>query len=275
MEALSNLFYFIVALGILVTFHEFGHFWVARKLGVRVLTFSVGFGKPIWRKLARDGVVYQVGMIPLGGYVKMLDERDGDVSDKDVHQAFNRKPVWRRFAIVAAGPIANFLLAILLYWWVFGLGITDYNTRVGEVASQSIAESGGLRPGDVITKVDGAEVSTSTQLVRRLALRLGNQDTLHLQVVNQGSARNLELELKNWRVDPTKPDILGSLGIRHQASVQKPLLDFVTEGGPADKAGLQKGDLILSIDGNQINYWNEMVKLVQARPDETVNVEVN
>jgi len=274
MTALSNLFYFIVALGILVTFHEFGHFWVARKLGVRVLTFSVGFGKPLWKRKGKDGVLYQIGMIPLGGYVKMLDEREAEVEEKYAHQAFNRKSVWARFAIVAAGPIANFLLAIFLYWWVFGIGINGFNTKVGEVIPQSIAAKGDVREGDLILEVDGAGVETRSQLIRRVALRLGDSDDLVLKVENSGRVREVFLPLAGWKVDPEKPDILGALGIKHQILVQKPLLDNVTEDGPAGKAGILSGDLIVSINDEKIHYWNDLVRRVSSNPGESVKVTV-
>ncbi len=275
MAALSNFFYFIVAIGILVTFHEFGHFWVARKLGVKVLTFSVGFGKPLWKRKAKDGVLYQIGMIPLGGYVKMLDEREGEIDPSLVDQAFNRQVVWRRFAIVLAGPMANFLLAILFYWAVFSLGITGFNTKVGEVSKDSIAANAGVKNGVMITAVDGASVETSSQLIRRIALRLGDDDHLVLTTNSQGKEKAHLLSIDGWRVHPTRPQLLESLGIKHQNLVQQPLFNSVLEGGPADKAGIKAGDLVKAIDDEPVYYWNDLVKIVSARAGKISNFKID
>ena len=160
MEGLVSIFYsiaaFVTAIGILVTIHEFGHFWVARKMGVKVLRFSVGFGKPIWKKTAGpDQTEYVLACIPLGGYVKMLDEREGDVAESDLDRTFNRKSVWRRFAIVAAGPAFNFLFAIAAYSLIYMMGVVGVKPVIGVVSSPSPAYSAGIRAQDTILSVNG------------------------------------------------------------------------------------------------------------------------
>ena len=179
MGFLGATFWFIVTLGVLVTIHEFGHFWVARRCGVQVLKFSVGFGRPLWSRVARDGTCYQVAMIPLGGYVQFLDERESEVAPADRDMAFNRKPVGRRIAIVLAGPLANLALCVALFWTAFMVGLPGSVPMVGKV--EGLAESSGLRPGDRIVAVDGAPVETWVQLITPLALAAIDHRALDLQ----------------------------------------------------------------------------------------------
>src|SRR3546814_3035259 len=151
-EILGSIWWLIVSLGVLVTFHEFGHYWVARRCGVKVLRFSVGFGKALWSRRGKDGTEYQIAAIPLGGYVKMLDEREGEVAPAELDHAFNRKSVWKRIAIVIAGPLANLLLCVMLFWAMFVIGRPDYAPVVGQVGG--IAATAGLQQGDTILKVE-------------------------------------------------------------------------------------------------------------------------
>ena len=167
-EVLGSIWWLLVALGLLITFHEFGHFWVARRLGVRVLRFSVGFGKPLWSRRGADGTEYVVAAIPLGGYVKMLDEREGQVAEHEKDQAFNRKPVWSRIAIVAAGPIFNLIFAVLAFWLMFMVGIPESRPVIGTVSG--IAAEAGIEPGDAITEVDGTPMQN---VVARLSATPG------------------------------------------------------------------------------------------------------
>lgn len=275
MDFFYNAFYFVIALGILVTFHEFGHFWVARKLGVKVLVFSVGFGKPIWQRKGKDGVTYMIASIPLGGYVKMLDEREGDVDSEELDYAFNRKSVWARMAIVLAGPLANFLLAIVFYWLMFGMGVTDLNTRVGKIDPQSIAGQAGLVSGDSIKRVDGEEVVLLKDVNLAIAARLGETSSITLDVESaRGLEKQLTMSLKNWQVDTSRPQILQSLGITHMVSDLEiaPTLAEVTVGSPADKAGIQRGDTIKEYDGQKVKNWRHLVALVQEDKDKTVSL---
>src|SRR5690349_23505585 len=168
MEAIGQLWWFIVAIGVLVTVHEFGHFWVARKCNVRVLRFSVGFGKPLWMKRGRDGTEYAIAAIPLGGYVKMLDEREHDITEEEAKHAFNRQSVGKRIAIAAAGPIANVLMCVLLLWGTFVVGLPEYAPVIGR--ANGIAAEAGLRTGDEVLSIDGRATPTWTDVRFGLAV---------------------------------------------------------------------------------------------------------
>ena len=176
----GSVWWMIVSIGVLVTFHEFGHFWVARRCGVRVLRFSVGFGRPLWLRRGRDGTEYAIAAIPLGGYVKMLDEREGEVAPEDVHRAFNRKSVWRRIAIVAAGPLANLLLCVALLWGMFVIGRPDYAPVVGR--ADGIAAEAGLRPGDTLLAVGDRATPTWSEAALALTTAALDREPVALQV---------------------------------------------------------------------------------------------
>lgn len=270
---------FIVALGILVTIHEYGHFWVARKLGVKVLTFSIGFGKPFLEKTGKDGVRYVIATIPLGGYVKMLDERDSEqnIPEQDKPFAFNQKSVWVRMAIVLAGPVANFLLAIFLYWCMFILGTDGLRPVVGDVPESSIAFQAGLKNQDLIVAVDGESIVTSQDLVEGLAKRLGDKDFLSLTIQRSTSSlpKILSFNLKNWQVDDEKPQILHSLGIFHPLEDGSTQVDKVSEGKAAAKAGIQVGDVITQVDGIAVNKWRDMVVIISSMPNRSTKIQVN
>lgn len=274
MTVLSNFFFFIVALGILVTIHEFGHFWVARKLGVKVLTFSVGFGRPLWQRKGRDGVNYVVAMIPLGGYVKMLDEREGEVAPEEIDSAFNRKSVWARMAIVLAGPIANFILAIVLYWWMFAVGIDGLSTELGKTQPESIASLAGLKAGDKITKVDGEPVILLQDVVTSIAKRLGEKSEIVLTVKPEGrvSEKEVRLNLANWQVDADEPQLLESLGIRHAIHDLPAIIDSVAPDTPAAKAGLIAKDVIVQFNEQEVNNWRDLVNQIQPNAGKKVGL---
>ena len=279
MDALWNLFSFIIALGILVTIHEYGHFWVARKLGVKVLTFSVGFGKPLLQKVGKDGVRYVLAAIPLGGYVKMLDEREPDqeISEEDKPFAFNRKSVWARMAIVLAGPIANFLLAIFLYWCIFMMGTDGLKPVVGNVPESSIAFNAGLLQDDLIVAVDGEAIVTTQDLVEGLAKRLGDKYRLILNVKRKGSSqnKNIYLDLQTWQVDDEKPEILHSLGIYHPRENISTEVASLSEGKAAMNAGIEVGDMITMIDGQSVDKWIEMVVIIRSMPGKSTTLQVD
>ncbi len=278
MTFIENIFYFIIALGILVTIHEYGHFWVARKLGVKVLTFSIGFGKPIWQRLAKDGVNYQVAMIPLGGYVKMLDEREGDVSQQDLPYAFNRQSVWKRIAIVLAGPVANFILAIVLYWGIFIAGITQLGTQMGEIDKSTIAGKSGLQAGDTITHVDGYPVNFLNDIVLSSAIRIGEKSTMALTVISRnGSDKVLTLDLSQWDLENSERYILDSLGIRSIIADQniEPILSMIKENTAASQAGLLVGDKIVAFNQRPVKSWRILTKeMIQPSPNQPVTFTV-
>ncbi|NNJ72960.1 MAG: sigma E protease regulator RseP, partial [Enterobacterales bacterium] len=276
LDILWNIGSFIVALGILVTIHEYGHFWVARRCGVKVLKFSVGFGKSIWSHRGKDGTVYTVAAIPLGGYVKMLDEREGTVAPADLPRAFNKQPVTSRIAIVAAGPLANFLLAIFIYAWMYMLGMPALQPYIGDVPEASIAQYAGLKKGDLILAVDDREVGSWQDVNHAVARRMGETEelTLTIQKENESIPRDYVLQLSNWTVDPKQPDLLGTLGLSTWTPTHEPVLGDIVANEAAAKAGLAVGDRIIRIDGQQITTWNDMVAIITARPDQTVLFEI-
>ncbi|TQV85761.1 RIP metalloprotease RseP [Exilibacterium tricleocarpae] len=274
MDGLLTIVWFIVALGVLVTFHEFGHYYVARRCGVRVLRFSVGFGKPLLTWRDRRDTEFVLAAIPLGGYVKMLDEREGEVAPEDLDQAFTRKSVWQRIAIVAAGPIANFLLAIVLFWGQLLPGSTDVIPIVGAVETGSLAEQAGLEPGQEILAVDGMPTPTWTALNRQLLQRLGETGSLKFTVKYPDSNLNYESEviLEQWLRGAEEPDPMAGIGL----TLQRPpvVIDTVESDSPAARAGLQPLDRIVSADGKTMNTWSDWVTYVRAHPEQTIDLIV-
>ncbi len=214
MSALYMVVGLIVALGVLVTFHEFGHFWVARRCGVKVLRFSVGFGTPLVRWHDRHGTEFVVAAIPLGGYVKMLDEREGDVPAELLDRAFNRKTVFQRIAIVAAGPVANFLLAILFFWVLAMLGSQQIKPVIGSVVADSPAAIAGLASGQEVVAVDGEAVDGWSGVNLQLVRRLGETGELSVTVLEKGSSVPAvhQVRISSWLKNEDNPDPIGGLG---------------------------------------------------------------
>ncbi|MGF6392561.1 RIP metalloprotease RseP [Pseudomonas plecoglossicida] len=276
MTALYMIIGTLVALGVLVTFHEFGHFWVARRCGVKVLRFSVGFGMPLLRWHDRQGTEFVVAAIPLGGYVKMLDEREGEVPPAQLDQAFNRKSVRQRIAIVAAGPIANFLLAIVFFWLLAMMGSQQIRPVIGAVEPGSLAASAGLMAGQEIVSVDGEPTSGWSAVNLQLVRRLGESGTLQVGVRDEGASadRQLQVKLDNWLKGADEPDPIQSLGLRPWRPALEPVLAEIDPKGPAAAAGLKTGDTLLAIDGVALNDWQQVVDNVRARPQAQVVVRV-
>lgn len=277
MSALYMIIGTLVALGVLVTFHEFGHFWVARRCGVKVLRFSVGFGMPLLRWHDRKGTEFVIAAIPLGGYVKMLDEREGEVPADQLDQSFNRKTVRRRIAIVAAGPIANFLLAMVFFWVLAMLGSQQVRPVIGAVEAGSIAAKAGLSAGQEIVAIDGEPTTgwggaVNLQLVRRL----GESGTVQLVVREQDSTAETprELVLDKWLKGADEPDPIKSLGIRPWRPALPPVLAELDPKGPAQAAGLKTGDRLLALDGQVLGDWQQVVDLVRVRPDTKIVLKV-
>lgn len=274
MDLLYTLFVMLATLGILVAIHEYGHFWVARRCGVKVLRFSIGFGRALARWRDRQGTEYVIAAIPLGGYVKMLDEREGEVPAADLHLAFNRKPVLSRIAIVAAGPLANFLLAIVVYWTLFMVGERGYAPVVGQVEEASIADMAGLEPGQEIIAVDGRSTPTRQALSFRLLDRLGDSGPISFTVKYADSDMLYESQatLNSWLSGADEPDLYRALGLRLYVPEVPPKVSEIVDGGPAGRAGLQAGDLILSADGVAMPGWETWVDYVRLRPGESIGV---
>ena len=276
MSILHNLFFFIVAIGVLVTFHEFGHYWVARKAGVKVLRFSVGFGKPLfkWRRTTAEGdeIEYVVAAIPLGGYVKMLDEREGSVSESEKKRAFNNASIGKRIAIVFAGPAFNFILAIFLYWIVFMLGATVNRPYVGESVNGSLASQAGFEIQDEVLQVGDTAVRSWNDF--RLEVLNQGLDGGDLQIhvlTKDGEEYTRKLALGDFRLLENEGDIFKHIGFTHWRPQLKAEIAGVIAEGAAENAGLQKGDLVLSVDGVAVDRWMSLVEMIRAKPNLAMN----
>ena len=276
MTALYMIIGTLIALGVLVTFHEFGHFWVARRCGVKVLRFSVGFGTPLLRWHDRRGTEFVIAAIPLGGYVKMLDEREGEVPPALVEQSFNRKSVRERIAIVAAGPIANFLLAILFFWVVAMLGSQQVRPVIGAVEPGSLAATAGLNVGQEIVSIDGEPTTGWSAVNLQLVRRLGESGTLRVGVVDEGATteRQHQITLSHWLKGVDEPDPIQSLGLRPWRPAVAPVLAEIDPKGPAAAAGLKTGDKLLALDGVALADWQQVVDAVRARPQQQVSLRI-
>ncbi|MCO7233362.1 MULTISPECIES: sigma E protease regulator RseP [unclassified Cobetia] len=275
MGVIQNILAVIVVLGVLITIHEYGHFWVARRCGIKVLRFSIGFGKPFWSWTDRHGTEYGVAAIPLGGYVKMLDEREGPVDPAERHLAFNTKSVWKRIAVVSAGPLANFLLAIVAYWALFVAGTTTVVPMVGAVAPDSPAGRAGLAPKTEIVAINGEATPSWDEVNLRLIGAIGDDSlTLTTRAEGASTTREQSLDVTRFLVDQDPPRPLVTLGITAWRPQLPAVLGRVLDGGAAQAAGLQAGDRIVSINGTLVVDWIDFVERVRGAPGETLSVLV-
>lgn len=276
MSALYMIVGTLVALGVLVTFHEYGHFWVARRCGVKVLRFSVGFGRPLCRWYDRQGTEFVIAAIPLGGYVKMLDEREGDVPATLLGQAFNRKTVKQRVAIVSAGPLANFLLALIFFWALAMLGTEQIRPVVGAVEADSLADRAGLTAGQEIIEINGKPTAGWAEVNLQLIRRLGETGSLDMLVKNLdgGQTQQLRLQLSDWLKGAEEPDPIGSLGIRPWRPEIAPVVAQLDPEGPAGKAGVQLGDRLVSLNEQPLNEWQEVIDRVRPLGGQSVRLQV-
>ncbi|NLJ91985.1 MAG: sigma E protease regulator RseP [Aeromonadales bacterium] len=264
---LWNLGAFVVALGILVAVHEYGHFWVARRNGVKVERFSIGFGKAIWRRVGRDGTEYVLAMIPLGGYVKMLDGRVDEVPLAMQGQAFNHKSVWARMAIVVAGPMANFLFAIFAFWLMFLIGVPAIKPVFDDVLPNSPAAQAGLTPGSEITAIDGKKVRTWEDVNFALIGRIGEASTEFELTSKSGQARSTTIPLAAWQFNPEQTSPITALGLVPVGAQFTLTVANVVAGGPAEAAGLQIDDKLISVNNEPLADWPHMVSIIQSAPD--------
>ena len=266
----------IVTLGLLIAFHEYGHFWAARKLGVKVLRYSIGFGKPLWmRKSGIDQTEYVIAAIPLGGYVKMLDEGEGEVSQEEKHRAFNRQSVWSRFAIVLAGPMFNFIFAIFAFWLMYLIGVPGVKPIVGEVTPQTIAAISGFKTGDEIIEVEGEETPTwGTVRLAMLDHSLDADEIIIKVRSDNGGMHSLTLPVKDATTEVKQKDLLTFVGITPYRPELPAILGQLETGGPAEIAGLLKGDQVITIEGKQVTNWSTLVELVRAHPNQEIQLEI-
>ena len=276
MNILVTLAAFIVALGLLIVVHEFGHYLIARLCNVKVLRFSVGFGAPLWRKtLGRDRTEWVIAAFPLGGYVKMVDEREGRVAPEDLPRAFNRQSVYRRFAIVVAGPVANFLLAIVFYWVLFLHGLPGLKPILGPVAPDTPAAAAGFQSGETITKI-GDEPIATWQDARWLLLQQAVQkNRVRIEVRGPGGAIAWrELNLAGLSGEQLDSDFLRAVGFSYYRPPIRPVIGDVVSGGAAARAGLRPGDEFIAIDGREVTRWEQVVELVRSQPGKPLKVEI-
>ena len=276
MTLLTTLVAFVIALGSLILFHELGHYLVARALGVKVLRFSIGFGRPLLsRTYGADRTQWVIAAFPLGGYVKMVDEREGKVAPEDLPRAFNRQSVWRRFAIVVAGPSANFLLAIAIYWLLFISGMPGLRPILDEPPPATPAHAAGFHEGDTLVKI-GAEPVATWQDARWVLLQHAvNRAAVKVEVSDRrGYIHVRTLDLSGLTTDDLDGDFLRAAGLVRFNPPLAPVLGQVIDAAPADKAGLQAGDRIVAIDGVPVTQWQQVVSTVRDRPGAPIAVEI-
>ncbi len=277
MEFLHSIVAFIVAIGVLVTVHEFGHFIVAKRLGVKVLRFSVGFGRALWsRRAGPDDTEYVVAAIPLGGYVKMLDEREGEVSQDELSRAFNRQSLSVRIAIVVAGPLANFLFAIMAYWLMFIIGVVGLRPVVDEVAPGSPAQLAGLAGGDEILMVEERRTATWEGVMQRVIGAALDREPVTLAVRDLNERRQeLVLDLAGLSLDDVAGgEFFEKLGIRPLRPRLPPIIERTVAGSPAERSGLLPGDRVIRADGEPVAEWGAWVEYVRSHGGETIQVEI-
>ncbi|MCP5151223.1 MAG: RIP metalloprotease RseP [Chromatiales bacterium] len=276
-DLVETVLWFVVAIGVLVAVHEFGHFIVARTLGVKVLRFSIGFGRALvsWRG-RRDGTEYCIAAVPLGGYVKMLDStEDEDVPEADLPRAFDRQPLGTRFAVVAAGPVFNFLFAIVAYAAMFATGVEGLRPIVGTVAESSPAAIAGLHPGDEVARVGGRDVQTWQGVIEGVLAASLDRGRLELEVQGDGARRVVSLDLRDVALDDlTQMGFFERLGMRPDLPRAPPVVGDVAADSPAQAAGLRTGDRVIAIDGAPLTSPDDLVAKVRASPERALEVRV-
>jgi len=280
MNILMSLLGFLITIAVLVAFHEFGHFWVARKLGVKVLTYSLGFGPALWStRKGPDAIEYRIAAFPLGGYVKMLDEREAPVDPSEQHRAFNRQPVWKRFLIVLAGPVANILLALVLWMLMFMVGVQGVLPKIGVVPADSVLARSGLQDGDVITQVGGQPIHSLSDL--RLAVLEGGVAGVkvpieyeHRGAVSTGTLDLTQLKPLQGKHQGPATDVLREIGYRLWSPKGDALIHKVMAASPAERAGLKKGDVIQEINGSTYRDPWVLISRIEHSPGKPVTLTV-
>lgn len=265
MSSLWYVFSFLIVICVLVFIHEYGHFWAARKCGIKVSRFSIGFGKVLWSKTDKHGTEFALSMIPLGGYVSMLDSRAGEVPNELRGQDYSAKPVWQRAFVIAAGPLANFIFAILAYWLIYMVGVPTVKPVIGSVAPDSIAAQAGLQADMQIRAVDGKAVEDWTNVNMLLTTKVGTPTvTLTLSPFDQPQqVKEIRLDLSSWQYDPQQQAAFTALGMMPKTGEVELTISKISENSPASRAGLRIGDKILAVDG-QAQQWQELVTTIRS-----------
>lgn len=267
---------FIVAIGVLVTIHEFGHYWVAKKMGVKVLRFSVGFGKPLWSKIAgRDDTEYVIASLPLGGYVKMLDEREGAVAKEELDRAFNRQSVYKRFAIVAAGPAFNFLFAIFAYWILLMVGISGLKPVLGEIEPGSPAFQAGLQRNDLIIAINDNPIQSWSQARLLMLEHAVDDEQIAIRISREGASSDKLIDLSHLQFLKQQTDLMDELGIHSWQPQLPPTIGRVHENSAAERAGFVTGDLVQSVNQTTINNVKDWVEIIQQNAGRQIEVKVS
>lgn len=277
MSLLYTVLAFIVAVGILVTVHEFGHYWVARRLGVKILRFSVGFGQPLWsRRWGADQTEFVLAAIPLGGYVKMLDEQEGNVLPEEQHRAFNRQSLAVRSAVVVAGPLFNFIFAIFAYAVIHMIGISGMKAMVGEVEADSLADRAGFRQGQQIIAVNDTDVARWQSVIQATLPNILDQEIIQFHVLDeQQREQSLALDLRHLTLDDVgQGQFFEIIGLRPYFPVLPAKIGTPVEGGPAARDGLQSGDLITHVDGQPISDWSAWANYITQHPNQVMRVQL-
>ncbi len=269
---------FIVVLGILISFHEFGHFWVARLCDVKILRFSIGFGRPIWKRhFGEDNCEFVIASLPLGGYVKMLDEREGPVQVGDRARAFNNKPLGQRTMIVAAGPVFNFIFAIVAYWAMYIAGIDDFKPVVGEIQSESIAARSGFKSGDIILAVDGNNTPTWSRVIDTTVANVVSAKKVNFRIQRSPSEEKIiSVDLSQISIDEMASGrLFKAIGLAPARIILPAIIGEIISGGAAEEAGLKAGDEIKVVNGEPVKDWVHWVKMIRANPDKELIIELN
>lgn len=264
----------ILLLGPLIAIHEFGHYWVARKLGVKVLVYSIGFGPTLiqWTS-KKSGINYRLAALPLGGYVRMLDEREGNVPPEQAHLAFNTQSPWKRIAIVAAGPLINLLLAVVIFWVLYLPSSEQLNTRVGKILEQTPAALADLRVGDKITAIDQEQTPTWEKLNYRLLERMGESGVINVTVQRDGQDIEKQLAISNFIKDQSESP-LQTLGFLPYQPKISPIIGQISPDGAAARQGLKVGDQITAIDGVRVDDWYGVVEKIRQSPEKLLDFKI-
>lgn len=275
MSFVINVGSFIVALGILVAVHEWGHFWIARRCGVKVEKFSIGFGKAIWRRTDKLGTEFVIAAIPLGGYVKMLDERVGEVAEKDLPYAFNRQHVLKRIAIIAAGPAVNFLFAIFVLFIMYLIGLQTVKPVVGSIEPESVFSQTNIPQNATLTQIGTRKVVDWEDVAYEFMSFIGNDEML-VKWTDETSPleQTAVINISQWEFDPDKISVFASLGLTPYRPKVLNVLGYIEDGSAAQRIGFMANDEIISLDGTSMQNWEQIVDYVSARPDKSVQVDV-